>query len=157
MAQPLKDILVLDFSTLLPGPMATLMLAEAGAEVVKFERPVTGEDARHTDPKIEGESIGFAVLNQGKRSVAIDLKAQDTMDVLRPLLEKADVLVIIVSEETGYISYAKEGRLYYNKSADEIRSVLRQTLEADRERQGQPLLRRIVGAARRRGFQKSTR
>ena len=93
MAQPLKDILVLDFSTLLPGPMATLMLAEAGAEVVKFERPVTGEDARHTDPKIEGESIGFAVLNQGKRSVAIDLKAQDTMDVLRPLLEKADVLV----------------------------------------------------------------
>ena len=48
MAQPLSDILVLDFSTLLPGPLATLMLAEAGAEVVKLERPGTGEDARHT-------------------------------------------------------------------------------------------------------------
>ncbi len=84
---------MLDFSTLLPGPMATLMLSEAGAEVVKFERPATGEDARHTDPKIEGESIGFAVLNHGKRSVALDLKSIDAMNVLRPLLEKADVLV----------------------------------------------------------------
>ena len=93
MTQPLKNILVLDFSTLLPGPMATLMLSEAGAEVVKFERPATGEDARHTDPKIDGESTGFAVLNHGKRSVAIDLKSNDALDALRPLLEKADVLV----------------------------------------------------------------
>jgi len=93
MTQPLKGILVLDFSTLLPGPMATLMLAEAGAEVIKFERPGVGEDARHTDPKIDGESIGFAVLNHGKQSVAIDLKSKDALDVLRPLLEKADVLV----------------------------------------------------------------
>ncbi len=91
--QPLEDILVLDFSTLLPGPMATLMLAEAGAEVIKFERPVAGEDARHTDPKIDGESIGFAVLNHGKRSVAIDLKAEGAVATLRPLIEKADVLV----------------------------------------------------------------
>jgi len=93
MTQPLKDILVLDFSTLLPGPMATLMLAEAGAEVIKFERPGVGEDARHTEPMIDGESIGFAVLNQGKRSVAIDLKSKGAVDSLRPLLEKADVLV----------------------------------------------------------------
>jgi len=56
MTQPLDDILVLDFSTLLPGPMATLMLAEAGAEVIKLERPVTGEDMRLTDPKIDGRS-----------------------------------------------------------------------------------------------------
>lgn len=93
MTQPLKDILVLDFSTLLPGPMATLMLSEAGAEVIKFERPATGEDARHTDPKIDGESIGFAVLNHGKKSVALDLKSKSAMDILRPMLEKADVLV----------------------------------------------------------------
>ena len=93
MAQPLKDILVLDFSTLLPGPMATLILSEAGAEVIKFERPGTGEDARLTAPKIDGESIGFSVLNHGKRSVAIDLKSKGAIEVLRPLLEKADVLV----------------------------------------------------------------
>ena len=93
MAQPLKDILVLDFSTLLPGPMATLMLSEVGAEVIKFERPGVGEDARHTEPKIDGESIGFAVLNHGKRSVAIDLKSRGAVEWLRPLIEKADVLV----------------------------------------------------------------
>lgn len=68
--------------------------------------------------------------------------------------EQADVLVIIVSEETGYLSYAREGRLYYNKTADEIRSVLRQILEADRERQGQPLMKRILSAAGRGRFQR---
>ena len=93
MAQPLKDILVLDFSTLLPGPMATLMLSQAGAEVIKFERPGTGEDARLTEPGFDGESIGFAVLNHGKQSVALDLKSPQAMQVLRPLIEKADVLV----------------------------------------------------------------
>lgn len=84
---------MLDFSTLLPGPLATLMLSEAGAEVIKFERPASGEDARHTKPEIDGESIGFAVLNHGKKSVALDLKSKRAMDILRPLLEKADVLV----------------------------------------------------------------
>lgn len=93
MAQPLSDILVLDFSTLLPGPLATLMLAEAGAEVVKLERPGTGKDARHSAPKIDGVSIGYAILNRGKKSIALDLKAEGAVESLRPLIEKADVLV----------------------------------------------------------------
>lgn len=93
MVQPLNDILVLDFSTLLPGPLATLMLAEAGAEVVKLERPGTGEDARRTEPKIDGASIGYAILNRGKKSIALDLKAEGAVESLRPLIEKADVLV----------------------------------------------------------------
>ncbi|MBV1926013.1 MAG: CoA transferase [Rhodobacteraceae bacterium] len=93
MTQPLDDILVLDFSTLLPGPLATLMLAEAGAEVIKFERPGPGRDARLAEPKIDGRSIGFATLNRGKKSIAIDLKADGAANSLRPLLEKADVLV----------------------------------------------------------------
>jgi len=93
MSQPLDDILVLDFSTLLPGPMATLMLAEAGAKVIKLERPGTGEDMRKTDPKIDGRSIGYAVLNRGKKSITLDLKAAGAVDKLRPLIEKADVIV----------------------------------------------------------------
>ena len=72
--QPLEDILVLDFSTLLPGPMATLMLAEAGAEVIKFERPVAGEDARHTDPKIDGESIGRKVAEMQRRDARREVR-----------------------------------------------------------------------------------
>ncbi len=93
MTQPLDDLLALDFSTLLPGPMATLMLAEAGAEVIKFERPKTGEDMRFTDPKVEGRSVGYGILNRGKKSVAINLKDEDAVERLRPLIEKADIIV----------------------------------------------------------------
>ncbi len=93
MPQPLDDILVLDFSTLLPGPMATLMLAEAGAEVIKLERPDTGEDMRLTEPKLDGRSLGYAVLNRGKKSIALDLKAAGAVASLRALIEKADIVV----------------------------------------------------------------
>src|SRR6185436_18274881 len=90
--QPLSGILVLDFTTLLPGPLATLMLAEAGAEVIKIERP-HGEDMRVTPPRFDGESAVFALLNRGKKSLAIDLKNDSDCNRLRPLLEKADVIV----------------------------------------------------------------
>src|SRR5687768_8746098 len=91
--QPLEGIRVLDFSTLLPGPLATLLLAEAGAEVIKIERPGTGDEMRSYTPKFGTDSVNFALLNRGKRSIAIDLKAQNAVSRLRPLLEKADVIV----------------------------------------------------------------
>ncbi len=91
--QPLAGRLVLDFSTLLPGPMATLMLAEAGAEVIKVERPGTGEDMRGYSPKMGEDSANFVMLNRGKRSLAVDLKNTADLARLRPLLARADVLV----------------------------------------------------------------
>lgn len=90
---PLSGLRVLDFSTLLPGPMATLLLAEAGAEVIKIERPGSGEEMRHYRPAFGDASAHFAMLNRGKRSVALDLKDPASIDSLRPLLESADVLV----------------------------------------------------------------
>ena len=57
--QPLSGIKVLDFSTLLPGPMAGLMLSEAGASVLKVERPGSGEEIRKYDPKWGRESLDF--------------------------------------------------------------------------------------------------
>ena len=90
--QPLQGILVLDFSTLLPGPLATSMLAEAGAEVIKIERP-GGEEMRQFPPMWEGESATFAMLNRGKQVVALDLKQDADREKLRPLLERADVIV----------------------------------------------------------------
>jgi alpha-methylacyl-CoA racemase len=92
MAQPLAGIRVLDFTTLLPGPLASLMLAEAGAEVLKIERP-GGEDMRRYDPKWQGEGAAFALLNRGKKSLVLDLKAQADRERLQPLLEQADILV----------------------------------------------------------------
>src|SRR2546423_1124755 len=91
--QPLDGVRVLDFSTLLPGPMATLLLAEAGAEVIKIERPQSGEELRNSQPRFSGTSVSFAMLNRGKRSIAIDLKAADAIARLRPLVETADVVV----------------------------------------------------------------
>lgn len=91
--QPLKGIRVLDFTTLLPGPLATLMLAEAGAEVIKIERPERGDEMRSYKPKFGTDSVNFALLNRGKRSIAMDLKAPDALERLRPLLESADVVV----------------------------------------------------------------
>ncbi len=89
---PLAGIRVLDFSTLLPGPMATLLLADAGAEVIKIERP-NGEEMRDYEPKIGADSVNFALLNRGKRSVTIDLKAADAVERLKPLIASADVIV----------------------------------------------------------------
>jgi len=91
--QPLAGITVLDFSTLLPGPLATLMLAEAGAEVIKIERPGTGDEMRTYSPKFGSDSVNFALLNRGKHSIAIDLKHPGAVEWLMPLVKNADVIV----------------------------------------------------------------
>jgi alpha-methylacyl-CoA racemase len=90
--QPLSGVLVLDFTTLLPGPLATLMLAEAGAEVIKIERP-GGEDMRAYPPRFDGVSAAFALLNRGKASLVLDLRKNEDQQRLAPLLSRADVLV----------------------------------------------------------------
>ncbi len=89
---PLDRIVVLDFSTLLPGPLATLLLAEAGAEVIKIERPGR-DDLRQWQPQWNGESIQYVMLNRGKRIITLDLKDPSSRSTLEPLLRRADVLV----------------------------------------------------------------
>lgn len=89
----LEGVTVLDFSTLLPGPLAGLMLAEAGATVIKIERPGSGDEMRSYRPKFCDTSANFALLNRGKRSIAIDLKASGAVDRLAPLLARVDVLI----------------------------------------------------------------
>src|SRR5829696_569956 len=91
--QPLANVRVLDFSTLLPGPLATLVLAEAGAEVIKIERPGRGDEMRSYRPKFGADSVNFALLNRGKRSIAIDLKESYAMERLTPLIKSADIVV----------------------------------------------------------------
>jgi alpha-methylacyl-CoA racemase len=93
MMRPLEGIRVLDFSTLLPGPMATLVLAEAGAEVLKIERPGRGDEMRSYLPKFGDDSVNFALLNRGKRSIALDLKQPDALERLRPLIASADIVI----------------------------------------------------------------
>ncbi len=92
MTKPLQGIKVLDFTTLLPGPMAGLILAEAGAEVVKIERP-SGEDMRAYQPQWGKESVAFALLNRGKKGLAVNLKDPQVRKRLEPLIAEADVLL----------------------------------------------------------------
>ena len=90
---PLTGVRVLDFSTLLPGPLATLLLAEAGAEVIKIERPGRGDEMRGYSPRLGTDSVNFALLNRGKRSIAIDLKNKSAVERLTPMIQSADIVV----------------------------------------------------------------
>lgn len=90
---PLSGLRVLDFSTLLPGPMCSLLLAEAGAEVIKIERPERGDEMRSYVPKFGSDSVNFALLNRGKRSLALDLKSEQDRAEVRRVLAETDVLI----------------------------------------------------------------
>ncbi len=91
--QPLQGIRVLDFSTLLPGPMCTLLLAEAGAEVIKIERSGSGDDMRGYEPRLGPDSVNFALLNRGKNSICADLKNPDDLAAIKNLIKQADIVV----------------------------------------------------------------
>jgi crotonobetainyl-CoA:carnitine CoA-transferase CaiB-like acyl-CoA transferase len=88
----LAGLKVLDFSTLLPGPLAGLMLAAAGAKVWKIERP-GGEDMRRMGPAQEGGSLAWRMLNTGKEILELDLKQPADRARLEPLLAEADILI----------------------------------------------------------------
>lgn len=90
---PCADLLVIDFSTLLPGPLATLLLAQMGAEVIKIENPDTGDPMRQYKPLIGETGANFLMLNQGKRSLSMDLKSPDQRTQLEQLLTRADIIV----------------------------------------------------------------
>ncbi len=72
--RPLQGTRVLDLSRLLPGPFATLVLADLGATVDKIEDTGGGDYLRHMPPHAAGESVAFQMLNRGKRSAVLDLK-----------------------------------------------------------------------------------
>ncbi|HEY6505389.1 MAG TPA: CaiB/BaiF CoA-transferase family protein [Chitinophagaceae bacterium] len=92
----LKDILVIDFSQFLSGPSAALRLADMGAQVIKIEKPVTGDICRQlyvSDVMIEGESTIFHAINRNKQSYTADLKDADDLAKVKQLLAKADVMM----------------------------------------------------------------
>lgn len=93
MAGPLAGVRVVDLTRAMAGPYATMMLGDAGADVVKIERPGTGDDSRGWGPPFVGElSTYFASANRNKRSVVLDFKDERDMGRLRELIRHADVL-----------------------------------------------------------------
>jgi crotonobetainyl-CoA:carnitine CoA-transferase CaiB-like acyl-CoA transferase len=93
MPGPLDGILVADFSRILAGPYATMLLADMGAEVVKVEGP-RGDDTRTwTPPEREGVSTYYLGINRGKRSIVLDLREEADAGLGRELARRADVLI----------------------------------------------------------------
>ena len=92
-AGPLHDLLVVDFSRVLAGPFATMMLADLGARVIKVERPGSGDDSRTYGPFLGDRSLYFARVNRGKESIALSLKDPDDLALVRSLVAQADVVV----------------------------------------------------------------
>ena len=94
MSTPLDGILVADFTRVLAGPLATMTLADLGAEVVKVERPGTGDDTRQWGPPwtANGSSY-FECVNRSKQSITLDLQSEEDLAVARSLVARADVLV----------------------------------------------------------------
>ena len=88
---PLENIKILDLSRLAAGNMVSHMFADFGADVVKVEKPGKGDDLRNW--KINGISHWWAVYSRNKRSISIDLKKNEGLDLLKELVKKADVFI----------------------------------------------------------------
>jgi crotonobetainyl-CoA:carnitine CoA-transferase CaiB-like acyl-CoA transferase len=100
-SSPLSHIRVLELSRILAGPWAGQMLADLGAEVIKVEKPVHGDDTRHWGPpylnnsqdKSSEVSAYFLSANRGKRSIAVDIRHVEGQAIIRQLIESCDVLI----------------------------------------------------------------
>lgn len=92
--KPLDGIRVLDLSRVLAGPYSTSMLADLGAEVIKVEMPEHGDDSRHLGAfDAFGDSIYYALINRGKRSIELDFKNEEDLKIFYDLVKKSDVVV----------------------------------------------------------------
>lgn len=91
---PLAGMVVADFSHVLSGPYATMTLGDLGADVIRIEQPGQGDQTRGWGPPfVDGQSAYFLSVNRNKRSVALDVRSDEGLEVARALIDRADVLV----------------------------------------------------------------
>lgn len=91
---PLEGVVVADFTRILAGPMATMVLADMGADVIKVERPDGGDDTRTWGPPfVDSDAAYFFSVNRNKRSIVLDLKDESDLTVARELIGRSHVVV----------------------------------------------------------------
>lgn len=94
MPGPLDGVKVIEIGQALAGPLAGVILADMGADVIKVEKPDGGDDARLWGPPfVDGDSVSFHTNNRGKRSVTLDIKSPDDVAKLKALVRDADILI----------------------------------------------------------------
>ena len=89
----LSDIRILDLTRVLSGPFAAMWLGDLGADVIKIETPVKGDDARFTPIHVNGKSTFFAAINRNKRSVTLNLKSPEGKEMFLEMVKQADVVL----------------------------------------------------------------
>ena len=93
MAAALEDIKVVDLTRTLAGPFCTMLLGDMGADVVKIEEPSLGDEIRHWTPFWNGESTQFVTFNRNKRSITVNLKEPEGVELVRRMAADADVMI----------------------------------------------------------------
>lgn len=91
--RPLDGVKVIDFTRVYAGPYCTMMLADLGAEVIKIEKQGTGDDTHDFQPVKDGESGYFTYLNRNKKSLSLNLKAKESIEIVKELATWADIVV----------------------------------------------------------------
>ena len=91
--KPLEGLRVLDLSRVLAGPYCTMMMADYGADIVKIEPPIVGDDSRAFGPFVGKESAYFMSLNRNKRSMTLNFKRKEEVEVFKEMVKFADVVV----------------------------------------------------------------
>ncbi len=162
---PLNGLKVVDLTTMVSGPVASMMLADQGAHVVKVE-PLMGEQMRHIGPPHNGVASGFFSCNRGKESISLDLKSDEGKKILLELAETADVFIQnfrpgaiermgfseealrAINEKLIYVSisgFGEEGPYTGKRVYDPVIQALSGAtdIQADREK-GRPQMFRII-------------
>ena len=93
MSGPLTGCRVIELAHIMAGPVAGLMLADMGADVIKVEKSSGDDSRRMVPPEIKGESAAFMMMNRNKRGIVLDLKSDQGRDALKRLLQDADVVI----------------------------------------------------------------
>lgn len=124
MSPPLAGLKVVDFTRVIAGPVAAMILSDLGAEVVKLEHPKGGDDTRgYLPPDYKGLSAAFLVYNRGKQSVALDLATDAGCAAARALIDEADVVIenfstgVMAKYGLDYDSVARDSLIYCSTSA----------------------------------------
>ncbi|MGB2465242.1 MAG: CaiB/BaiF CoA transferase family protein [Porticoccaceae bacterium] len=89
----LENLKILDFTTLVPGPFATMMLADMGADVLRVESPTRPDMLRAMGPYADGTSTGHGLLNRNKRSIGLDLKKPEAVAIAKKLVAQYDIVI----------------------------------------------------------------